>query len=103
MNVMAIKLSSWYTLSEKCHNDVVIIDRLINADPCLRILDSYENSKNQHPLDILACTVLRTDLCTVGKKLLLDFEKMVFKLNYRLECPEGADFCCFCIRTSKYP
>ena len=28
---------------------------------------------------------------------------MVYQLNYRLECPEVADFCYFCLKGSKYP
>ncbi len=43
-------------------------------------------------------------LWKIGQKgFLLDFEKMVSLLNYRPECPEVVDFCCFCIINIKYP
>ncbi len=43
-------------------------------------------------------------LWTVGEKVFSsDFEKMAYELNYRPECPEVDDFCCFCLITKKYP
>ncbi len=38
-----------------------------------------------------------------ARGLLSDFEKMVYKLNYRPECPDVADFCYFGIITIRYP
>ncbi len=80
-----------------------------------------ENSKNQQPLDTLACNsankplykylTLKTDCVNFGptntnEPLLAQSVLELFaqhSIDLRQEHPEVTDFCCFGLITSKYP
>ena len=76
----------------------------------LRIPDSYDAkiAKICYLWTLLPVIQLKDHIFEIRqtsdkKAFLSDFEKMVYKVNYRPERPEMAVFCYFCIITIRYP